>query len=222
MVERLVQAVGPGVMKLLIMYRGFIDGKNIGRCRQEWGLRPSVLVRREAKRQAKLAQRRPAPDPAEVLTQHKYCWIKGFNSWSELPVPIEVLMIRKRYADGHCQEWALLTTRGYVDPSQARTDYQGRVKIEERHRQLKCFHDLSDFQSRAQNVIVTRVMFILFSYTLRRWQLWRLYAEVSPDQTPELMRRRLNLRKQHIVIYLAHSYAQIPLVRFTRLVLELE
>jgi hypothetical protein len=263
MVERLVQAVGPAVMKLLIMDRGFIDGKNIGRCKQEWGLdvlipmkrkmdigtdawalgqrepwqkvpvappptnppvagRPPLIARREAKRQATLAQRRPASDPAELLTQHEYCWIKGFNSWSELPVPIHVLLIRERYADGHCQEWALMTTRDYADPSQARTDYQDRVKIEERHRQLKCFHDLSDFQSRAQNVMVAQVVFILLSYTLRQWQLWRLHAEVSPDQTPELMRRRLNLRKQYIVIYLGRAYAQIPLVRFTRLVLELE
>ena len=152
--------------------------------------RPPVIARREAKRQAKLAQQRPAPDPAAVLTQHEYCWIKGFHSWSELPVPIHVLLIRERYADGHCQEWALMTTRSYADPPQARTDYHSRVKIEERHRQLKCFHDLSDFQSRAQNVMVAQVVFILLSYTLRQWQLWRLHAEVSPDQTPELMRRR--------------------------------
>ena len=145
--------------------------------------------------QATLARGRPAPHPAEVLTQHPYCWIKGFNSWSELPVPIHVLLIRERYADGHCQEWALMTTRDYVDPPQARTDYHDRVKIEERHRQLKCFHDLSDFQSRAQNVMVAQVVFILLSYTLRQWQLWRLHAQTSPDQTPELMRRRLNLRR---------------------------
>ena len=263
MVERFVDAVGPGVMKLLIMDRGFIDGKNIGRCKQEWALDalipmkrnmdiwtdawalgqrepwqtvpvapppakppaagcPPLIARREAKRQATLTQRRPAPDPAEVVTQHEYCWIKGFKSWSELPVPINVLLIRDRYADGHCQEWALMTTGDYADPSQARTHYHGRAKIEERHRQLKCFHDLSDFQSRAQNVIVAQVVFILLSYTLRQWQLWRLHAEVSPDQTPELMRRRLNLRKEYVVIYLARAYAQIPLLRFTRLVLELE
>jgi hypothetical protein len=80
---------------------------------------------------------------------------------------------------------------------------------------------LSDFQSRAQNVIVAQVVFLLLSYTLRPWQLWRLHAEVSPDQTPELMRRRLNLRNQSIVIHLGRAYAQIPLARFTRLVLEL-
>jgi len=263
LVERFVQAVGPGVMKLLILDRGFIDGKNIGRCKQEWGIdvlipmkrkmdiwndawalgqrepwqnipvvapppprlvpeRPPVIARREAKRQATLAQRRPAPNPAEVLSQHEYCWLKGFRSWSELPVPINVLLIRERYADGHCQEWALMTTRDYSDPPQARTDYGYRVKIEERHRQLKCFHDLSDFKSRSQNVVVAQVVFILLSYTLRQWQLWRLHAQASPEQTPELMRPGLNLRKEYVVIYLARAYAQVPLVRFTRLVLELE
>jgi len=185
-------------------------------------MNPGTNFADEPKRQATLAQRRPAPAPAEVLTQHEYCWLEGFTSWSALPVPINVLLIRERYADGHCQEWALMTTRAYPQPPQAQTDYQHRTKIEERHRQLKCFHDLSDFQSRSQNVIVAQVVFILLSYTLRQWQLWRLHGEAPPEETPELMRRRLNLRKQYVVIYLARSYAQIPLVRFTRLVLELE
>jgi len=30
--------VGRGVIKLLILDRGFIDGKNISRCKHEWGI----------------------------------------------------------------------------------------------------------------------------------------------------------------------------------------
>lgn len=135
---------------------------------------------------------------------------------------INVLLIREHYADGHCQEWALMSTGEYVDPPQARTYYHCGVKIEERHRQVKCFHDLSNFRSGAQNVIVAQVVLILLSYTLRQWQLWPLQEEVAADKTPEFMGRRLNLRKQYIVIYPGRSYARIPLVQFTRLVLELE
>ena len=36
------------------------------------------------------------------------------------------------------------------------------------------------------------------------------------------MRRRLNLRKEYIVIYHQNAYTQMPLVTFTREVLELE
>jgi Transposase DDE domain len=263
LVERFVQAVGPGVLKLLILDRGFIDGKNISRCKKEWGIdvliplkkkmdiwedawalgqreswqsfavsvpeaktpvkeKPEGIARREAKRQQTLAQRRPPADPAQVLTHREFCWLKGFNSWSEATVPIHVLLMRERYADRHLEEWGLMTTRAYTDVQRPRADYQHRVKIEERHRLLKCFHDLSDFCSRDFNVIAAQVVFILLSYTLRQWQLWKLHQEELAGCTPGLMRRRLNLRKQYVVIYVGHAYAQMPLVRFTREVLELE
>ena len=85
--------------------------------------------------------------------------------------------MRERYADGHVAEWGLMTTRAYADVQQPRVDYQHRVKIEERHRLLKCFHELSDFCSRDFNVITAQVVFIPLSYTLRQWQLWKLHQE---------------------------------------------
>jgi hypothetical protein len=263
LVENFVRAVGQGVMKLLILDRGFIDGKNIGRCQQTWNIdvlipmkrkmdiwqdawalgktepwqsvpvkapapQPSLpklpehLARAEAKRQRTLAEQRPPPDPAKTLTQHDYCWLKGFGSWSELPVPIHVSLIRDRYADGHVEEWALMSTRDYTQVEGPRNDYGLRVKIEERHRTLKCFHDLSDFHSRSLNVIAAQSVFILLSYTLRQWQLWHLHAEELSDRSPEFIHRRLNVRKQYVVIYLARAYAQVPLLQFTREVLQLE
>jgi hypothetical protein len=264
LVEKFVHSVGKGVIQLLILDRGFIDGKNVTRCKQQWGIdvlipmktnmdiwkdawalgrtepwesfpvpapkakapenppRPEVIQRREARRQKTLAQRRPPPDPAEVLTHREYCLISGFNSWSDCRVPIDVILMRERYTDGHVQEWALMTTKKYTEVQQPRTDYQHRVKIEERHRMLKCFHDLSDFRSRSLNTITAQVVFILLSYTLRQWQLWKLHREELSGVSPELMRRRLNIRKQYVVIYLANAYARMPLIRFTREVLELE
>jgi len=263
LVANFVQAVGQGVIKLLILDRGFVDGANLTRCKKDWDIdvlipmkkkmdiwadawalgqkapwqtiappvapppaavpqRPEVIVRREAKRQATLKAKRPAPDPAQVLQQREYCWIEGFKSWSEAQVPIHVLLMRERYADGHVDQWALMTTRRYREIQQPREDYQLRVKIEERHRILKCFHDLSDFHSRQFNTIVAQVVFILLSYTLRQWQLWKLHREELAGVTPGLMHRRLNLRKEYVVIYLAHAYARLPLLRFTREVLELE
>jgi len=264
LVADLVQAVGVGVIKLLILDRGFIDGKNLSRCKQEWGMdvliplkkkmdiwedawtlgrqepwhpmalpmaapkppvpadRPEAIVRREAQRQRTLQPQRPAPDPAQVLVEREGCWIAGFNSWSEASVPIHVLLLRERYGDGHVDEWGLMTTREYRDLEQPRADYQLRVLIEERHRILKCFHDLSHFCSRNFNAIAAQVVFILLSYTLRQWQLWKLQRQELAGVTPGLMHRRLNLRKEYVVIYLGHAYTQMPLVRFTREVLELE
>jgi len=46
LVEEFVQAHGRGVMKRLIVDRGFLDGAKIGRCKQEWGIQVLIPVRR--------------------------------------------------------------------------------------------------------------------------------------------------------------------------------
>jgi DDE family transposase len=265
LVENFVRVVGQGVMKLLILDRGFIDGKNLSRCKQELGVdvlipikknmdiwtdawalgktepwqplpspsrpspsptpqRPEAIVRRERKRQKTLLQNKasqPPPDPAEVLVQTESCAIKGFTNWTEASVALHVLLLRDRYADGHTSQWALMTTWDFAQAGQPHERYQLRTQIEERHRVLKCFHDLSDFCSQGFNVIVAQVVFILLSYTLRQWQLWKQRQQQLAGRTPQEMRRRLNLRKEYVVIYHQNAYTQMPLVTFTRELLEL-
>lgn len=267
LVDDFVATMGVGVMKKLILDRGFIDGRRISRCKRDLGIdvlipikkrmdlwsdawalgraeawaelppekarpkpvpagRPADLRRREAKRQQTLARKKaeePAPDPAAVLRRRECCAIKGFGSWSAATVPIHVLLLREEYADGHREEWALMSTEDCEDPVQLYRDYLLRPKIEERHRVLKCFHDLSDFRSTCFNVIVAQVVFILLSYTLRQWQLWKHFAqEELAGRTPEAMRRRLNRRREYVVIYHQKAYCQMPLATFARELLELE
>lgn len=264
LVEAFVRQVGPGVMKKLILDRGFIDGGRIAYCKtvlgvevliplkknmdlwqdawtlaqhlpwQEWILpgpppsppvkRPEVIQRRERHRQKTLAQRKaqaPPPSPATLITARQLCPIKGFQ-WAEARVPLHVVVMRETYADGHQEGWALLTTEDFADPQQPPRDYRRRTAIEERHRQLKCFHDLTDFHSRSFNLVTAQVVFVLLSYTLRQWQLWKTHQEPLAGLHPDQIQRRLNLQRHFIVIYLAHAYLQLPLVTFTREVLELE
>jgi hypothetical protein len=264
LVEAFVRQVGPGVMKKLILDRGFIDGpriayaktvlgvdvlipikKNMDLWTDAWKLserlawqpqsvpapvpappikRPQVIEKREQKRQQALAQKRaqaPAPDPATVIVRRELCPIKGFR-WGEAPVPLHVVAMREIYADGHQDAWALLTTEDFADPQQPPRDYARRPTIEERHRQLKCFYDLTDFHSRSFNAVMAQVVFVLLSYTLRQWQLWKSGYEPWAGLHPEQIQRRLNLEEQFVVIYHQHAYAQLPLVTFTREVLELE
>lgn len=263
LVEHFVKQVGKGVMKRLILDRGFIDGKNITRCKQQWDIdvllpmkrkmdiwedawalgkrspwqelpapvlppkptpahRPEAIIRREGKRQKTLAANKakdPPPDPAKELVRTDICPIEGFTSWSECGVPINVLLIRETYADQHQDQWALMDTRP-VEP-QSRAQYALRTKIEERHRLLKCFHDLSDFHSRCFNVICAQVVFILLSYTLRQWQLWKVRQQDLAGKTPGLLNRQLNIHSEFVVIYHQNAYTRMPLLTFSRELLEL-
>ena len=137
-------------------------------------------------------------------------------------MPLNVVLVREHYGDGHQDHWALLTTADVTDPAQPKEDYGLRTTIEERPRLLKCFYDLSDFHSRSLNVITAQVVFILLRDTLRQWQLWRLrQAAELAGKTPGLLQRQLNVHRQYVVIYHQHAYTQLPLVTFTREVLEL-
>jgi hypothetical protein len=136
-------------------------------------------------------------------------------------VPLDVVLMREIYADGHRDQWALMSTGRIVNPAKSKEQYGLRTTIEERHRILKCFHDLSDFSSRRFNVIVAQVVFILLSYTLRQWQLWRLQQENLAGKTPGFLERQLNVHSQWVVIYHERAYAQMPLVSFTRELLEM-
>lgn len=265
LVEQFVQRVGKGVMKLLILDRGFIDGKRISHCRQELGVdvlipmkknmdiwqdawalgrqepwldvpaptpvakpipanRPPEIQRRETKRQQTLEKKKaqaPPPPAAEVIQKTQVCPIKNFSSWSEATVPIHVLLMRDIYADGHQEGWGLMTTEDFKDPFKPRQDYGRRPSIEERHRLLKCFYDLTDFRSRTFNAVVAQVVFILLSYTLRQWQLWKWLQQQLAGLTPKQMTKELNIHQQYVVIYHQSAYTQMPLVTFTRELLEL-
>jgi hypothetical protein len=264
LVHDFVQRVGPGVMKKLILDRGFIDGARIAYCKTALGVdvliplkkkmdlwqdawklaeqlpwqpwivpeplrpppppRPAAIQQREQKRQATLARKKaqvPPPDPATMITARQLCPIKGFQ-WAEAPVPMHVVVLRETYADGHQEGWALLATEDFVDPQGPPRDYRRRPTIEERHRQLKCFHDLTDFHSRSFNAVAAQVVFVLLSYTLRQWQLWKTHQEQLAGRHPDQIQRRLNLEHQFVAIYHQHAYVQLPLLTFTREVLELE
>jgi len=266
LVETFVQTVGVGVIKWLMLDRGFIDGAKISRCKQAWGIdvvipvrrdmdiwadawalagrekwtvlpnsppapvpvpatRPEHLRQREAKRQETLAQRRaqlPPPPPHECYQHTDYCWLGGFRSWTAATVPISVVCLRDHYADGHHADWALMSTYPGAEPLRLLDYYGKRIAIEERHRQLKCFYDLTKFHSRNFNAVAAQVVMVLLTYTLRQWQLWKFLDERLAQLTPEGLADQLRWLQQWIVIYLGLAYTQLPVVSFTREAMLLE
>jgi len=263
LLQQFVGTVGRGVIKQLILDRGFLDGERISQWKRDLGIdvlipikknmdlwtdawalaatepwqeqpvvpdvpppsppqRPEHRVRREAKRQRTLAQRKAlAPAPPPTLAKVSACMMRDFTSWSSATVPIHVALFRETYSDGSQEVWGLLTTAERSDPFGLRQDYHRRPDIEERHRQLKCFYDLTQFRSRTFNAIVAQVVMILLTYTLRQWQLWQMLREEQAHRTPDTLRFRLALRREYIVIYYQHAYTQMPLVCFSRELLQL-
>lgn len=270
LVENFVQCQGRGILKRLILDRGFLDGAALGRCHQEWGIevliparrnleifqdvvglaesgaldfqpwvppsapqalplrRPERIRKREAARQKTLAQRQaelqtPSSSPAAstTLVRSEVATVAALETLSSCPIPLQAIVNRDVYADGHHDYWVLLDTAPVKDPHSSRNDYALRITIEERHRQLKCFSDLEDFSSRAFNLVVNQVVFVLLTYSLLQWFLLREGRQELNAKTRTRALELLRPTTTVILIYYQHYVACLTPLQHQELVLTL-
>jgi hypothetical protein len=270
MLDGFLDAAGSGVMKRLILDRGFLDGERISTLKRTHGVDtliparkdmdiykdvlglvrgrmvsfksyhppgpkpplqakpprvPEEVRKREAKRQATVAARKatqPPPPPDKTVIRREIAKVSDVRSWSSCTLPLNVVVNRDTYADGHQQVWMLIDTRPGIPPKTSRDDYRLRTEIEERHRQLKCFWDLTDFRGRVLSLVVNQVVFVALAYSLLQLFLLRQLKR------PTLNRRtRMRLRDQlipsdsHIILYCDNRFALLSPLEYTDLLLKL-
>jgi hypothetical protein len=270
LLETFVGAVGRGLLKVLLVDRGFIDGPQIGRLKTEFGVdtvipirknmdilqdvrgivtldvsweeyQPSrraslspqtkdqdpVIAKREKKRQKTLAKKRAAaerenpPDPSDVLERTLITKVPGLTSWSACPVPLTGVYSKDCYADGHEKDWLLVTTNPDWAAAQVRDNYGLRTDIEERHRQVKCFWDLTRFHSTAWSLIVSQVVFVALTYSLLQIHLLQQGHQALNRCTRETTRRLLP-DGDRVIIYRQQYFAFFTLLEHAELMLSLE
>lgn len=185
------------------------------RIRKREEARQQTLLRRKAKAQAQ------TPAASTTLIRSEVATVTGLETFSTCPVPLNAIVNREVYADGHQDYWVLLDTAPINDPTGGRQNYALRTTIEERHRQLKCFSDLEAFSSCAFRLIVNQVVFVLLTYSLLQWYLLRAgRKELNPKtrtRTLELLRPTTTV----ILIYYQHYVACLSPLQHQELVLTL-
>lgn len=274
LVDEFVAAVGQGVIKRLILDRGFIDGAKINHCKLKHDIdilmplkknmdlyndalgllklpdtkftevtarapRPIAPARlpqapehirlREAKRQKTLAARKaqePAlpPAPEKTLVKSEVAGLSSLTSLDSCPVPLQVIVNRETYADGHQDFWMLLDTKPFEkpeDPAGRREEYHLRTDIEEGHRQLKCFWDLTGFTSRAFSLVVNQVIFVALTYNLLQLHLKRHGREELNRRTLPRIYNQLLPNAAFIIIYCQERFALFSTPEYTTILLTL-
>lgn len=271
LVEQFVEFHGKGIMKKLILDRGFLDGPAIGRCKKELGIhvliparrsmdiyvdvvglatgggvdfktwessaisskaipihRPEHIRKREEARQRTLAKRKAEsrfqqekPNP-KALLRSEVAVVHALETFSTCPVPLDAVVNKEVYADGSEDYWALLSTEPIADPALGRQDYALRTRIEERHRQLKCFSDLEAFTSRSFNIIVNQVVFVLLTYSLLQWRLLRIGRKELNAKTRTRVMDMLRPTTTVILIFYRNYAAYLSPLEHQELVLTLD
>jgi hypothetical protein len=188
---------------------------------------PEPVRERELERQKTLQERKAAlpPVPArEVLLRSEVAGFENLRSFTTCSVPLNVIVNRDVFADGHVQTWMLLDTRPLTranGPGVRRAEYAIRTDIEEGHRQLKCFWDLTRFTSRAFSLVLNQVTFVLLAYNL-------LQIFLRDQRQPPLSRRsrtrQLDLTLPTatvVIIYVDNRFVTLTPLEYTEILLTL-
>jgi hypothetical protein len=114
----------------------------------------------------------------------------------------------------HVTAWAQRLS-GYYRAIRLRTD------IEERHRQVKCFWDLTRFHSTAWSLIVNQLVFVCLTYSLLQLHLLRQgHQELNRRIRPTS--RRLLPDGDRVIIYRQQCFGFFTLLEHMEMTLGLE
>ena len=193
--------------------------------------RPSGVQKREAKRQRTLAQRKAkaaaaassasAPVARTLGPQTLLGLGRGLLSWSQCPVPLTAVVNRERDEHGQTQDWVLVSTSNHFTAAQIRSTYELRPAIEERHRQYKCFWDLTRMHSCAFSLVVNQALFVLLAYTLVQAHLVLRQRQQLNHGVWERTWQLLSPSLEVVAVYYRQRFCLLTLAEFGRILLDI-
>jgi hypothetical protein len=99
--------------------------------------------------------------------------------------------------------------------------YGLRTDIEERHRQVKCFWDLTRFHSTAWSLVVNQLVFVCLTYSLLQLHLLR-QGHQELNRRTRLTSRRLLPDGDRVIIYRQQCFGFFTLLEHMEMTLSLE
>jgi hypothetical protein len=189
--------------------------------------RPAAVEKREAKRQRTLAQRKaeaaaaetpaaPTPAPQTLLGLGR-----GLLSWSKCPVPLTAVVNRERDEHGQTKDWVLVSTSDRFTAAHIRSTYELRPAIEERHRQYKCFWDLTRMHSCAFSLVVNQALFVLLAYTLVQAHLVLRQRQALTGGVWERTWQLLSPTLEVVAVYYRQRFCLLTLAEFGGILLDI-
>jgi DDE family transposase len=188
--------------------------------------RPAAVEKREAKRQRTLAERKTeaaaaTPTARPGTSQTLLGLGRGLLSWSQCPVPLTAVVNRERDEHGQTKDWVLVSTSDRFSPAQIRSTYELRPAIEERHRQYKCFWDLTRMHSCAFSLVVNQALFVLLAFTLVQAHLVLRQRQALTGGVWQRTWQLLTPSLEVVAVYYRQRFCLLTLAEFSRILLDI-
>ncbi len=218
----------PGLMKILILDRGYIDKDFIYKIKQEHQVDVLIPLRKNMDAYIDAVAIAKTEDNWEIIEQQddgnkmvlkkEIAKVGDISLWS--PLKIHALVTRYTTWNSKLHKYdenysVLVSTKKYRDPKMMVTHYDLRVKTEERFRQLKRSWYISDFPSPHASLVESHVCFTLFTYSLLQLYLRRKELQQHTNKMLETLRRDEQLGINSVLVYSGDNYAVFDLDDYT-------
>jgi hypothetical protein len=228
----------PGVMKELIMDRGYISGPFVGRLKQHYDV--DVLVPLKASMSdfqdaLKLAEGQKWTTTenevdarsGKLFRKTTTTCVKQMELWESCPIPVDAYVSETtRWSnskqDYETYNWVLAATKAYPSATAAIARYSLRTQVEECFRQLKCFWNIADFPSPAPGLMEAQLCFISLTYSLLQLYLRRSDLQALTHRTIDALRADERLGIDSVLVYAQESYGVYNLDDYSLTILDLE
>jgi hypothetical protein len=234
LVKGFTQAVGKGVMKLLIVDRGYIAGDFITLVKKELGaevlipLRTNMDIFTHALRVARQDEYRSAWSVYNTYVHEKIQYIEKVifmeevGQWEACAVPLHVCLMSVEGIDGSVKTWGIATTWKPRNAAEVFDLYGLRVSIEERHKQFKKFWNIGKFSSPHASLIEAHVLFTLLTYSLIQLYLMKKHLTDLADKTIQTLRNLEHTGKDCVVVYAQKKFGIFGLAHYSTTIMDLE
>ncbi|MEW6687245.1 MAG: transposase [Candidatus Edwardsbacteria bacterium] len=232
LVRGFVDAVGKGVMELLIMDRGYIDGGFVTMVKNE--LEADVLMPLRSNMDILLDAQRIAEkfhykwEKYDEYTKHETRYleevvvVEEMQTWDKCEVPLYVSLMKITASDDSVKVWGIATTFKPKNAKEVFDIYALRTQIEERHRQLKSCWGINHFTSPDKSLIEAHVLFTLLTYSLIQLYLTKTHLNQLANKTILSLRQEERIGKDNVIVYSGKYFAVFDQIDYIEILVDLK
>lgn len=220
-----------GVMKTLIVDRGYIDGEFIGKIKKDHAVDVLIPLRNnmdDYKEAISIANMKNEWEVVErqenklgkMVLQKAIAFIPELDLWGSLNLKAHAIATRYTEWDPNKEQYeenygVLVSTKKYSDPKMMIVHYDLRVQTEERFRQFKQDWYIANFPSPHPSLIESHICFTLLTYSLLQLYLRRKDLQEMTNKMISTLREDERLGKDAVLIYAKEKYGVFDLDDYT-------
>jgi len=224
-----------GYIDTLLSDRGYLDGPSLSRYKRDYRINWVIPLKKSmaayddviglcrAKDVDWRTYRLEQDDNGFVARKEEVTSFFNIKTWDNLSVNLHVSVKKETdYTTGKVNYFILGHSKRYKHPDQAFDLYKKRTCIEERHRQLKGFWDLTKFSSPCFSLVVTQITFKLLSYSLMQLYLARSDMTELARKTISTIKKKERAGECAVILYSGSNYGVFDLDEYSCILLGLE